>query len=517
MKSIVALTFGLAAVLTFAAHSPRGLLNVMQFVALAFFAVLIVKVAARDSVLSDDTAQNRVRLPFLGVILGIIAWLSMLAAGFISDDFGHLAAASHGSYLTQLWSLLRYGQAGVFLRPLGFVSIFLDYTLWGTSPVGYHVTNLILHLASAIALYMIVRQLGGARDLSCVTAGIFTAMPSQVEAVAWMSARFDMLATALTLWAVVFYLHFKQTRNRTTYAAVLLLYLFAMLSKESGFVLPLLLVAAEMFVFERLEIRALGGLIGLGIVTFAYRWFVLSGVGGYSTSGMPSTLAFGLKTLEGLFIRGPSQLILGLNWEQPPSFLVIGIASLTGATLLMLAITSRLVPQNRSLIKLGLAWIILPIIPAHFLLMIGPGLTNSRVLYMASAGAALILGQLIYRLPRALQRQAAVLSLSLLFSIGVVHNIGAWRWTARLSEQVLADAQRLSPSPPPQTEFVFSGLPDTIRGVFFFHACLSDGLRLKYNREDISARRDSEFSADGLTSGAQIRFSWNGERLQPAP
>ena len=92
MKSIVPLTFGLAAVLTFAAHSPRGRLNVMQFVALAFFAVLIVKVAARDSVLSDDTAQNRVRLPFLGVILGIIAWLSMLAAGFISNDFGHLAA-----------------------------------------------------------------------------------------------------------------------------------------------------------------------------------------------------------------------------------------------------------------------------------------------------------------------------------------------------------------------------------------------------------------------------------------
>ena len=75
----------------------------------------------------------------------------------------------------------------------------------------------------------------------------------------------------------------------------------------------------------------------------------------------------------------------------------------------------------------GMAWVVLSMLPAHFLLLIGPGLTNSRVLYLASVGAAVVLGQLCCAIQERHFRQMAVLALSLVFSLGVFHNVSAWR------------------------------------------------------------------------------------------
>jgi len=56
-------------------------------------------------------------------------------------------------------------------------------------------------------------------------------------------------------------------------------------------------------------------------------------------------------------------------------------------------------------------------------LLIDSGLTNSRILYMASAGAAVVLGQLIGAIPERHLRLMSVLALSLLFSLGVFHDV----------------------------------------------------------------------------------------------
>jgi len=62
----------------------------------------------------------------------------------------------------------------------------------------------------------------------------------------------------------------------------------------------------------------------------------------------------GPKTLEALFVRGPSQLLLGLNWDQPPEFFVIGIASLATACQLILAARFRPSLKSRTLILFGM-------------------------------------------------------------------------------------------------------------------------------------------------------------------
>jgi hypothetical protein len=98
-------------------------------------------------------------LQWSGFVVGAFVWTRMLGFYFIGDDFPHLYNARFTG-LESLWSQFRYGQAGTFLRPLGFASIFADHALLGNEPFGYHLTNLILHLASAAGLFVLSSQLG---------------------------------------------------------------------------------------------------------------------------------------------------------------------------------------------------------------------------------------------------------------------------------------------------------------------------------------------------------------------
>jgi hypothetical protein len=95
----------------------------------------------------------------------------------------------------------------------------------------------------------------------------------------------------------------------------------------------------------------------------------------------------------------------------------------------------------------------------------------------------------------------------LLFGLGVLHNLQAWRWTSSLGSATLRQVFQLEPNPAENTQFVFSKLPGDIRGVFFFQAGLSEGLQLVYDRDDIRGYRDTAPSA----VAPQIRLEWNGD------
>jgi hypothetical protein len=351
-----------------------------------------------------------------------------------------------------------------------------------------------------------------------VVAGVYACMPIQVEAVAWMGARFDLLSSALTLWAVVFYLWFRESRRPSAYAVSILLYVLATFSKESSFVLPLLIVAMEFILFSPRRIWAPIGLFGAGFLSFAYRWYALHGVGGYSSDGRLAALDISVKSLEGLLLRGPTQVLTGLNWAQPPAAVVIMLGSLTATALVLLSVGTSPSRQTWRYVKLGAAWALLSMLPAHFLLLVGATLTNSRVFYLPTAGAALAVGHLVLALPRHRIREVGAAVLALLMALGVVHNLRAWLWTSQASSELLSAVVQLQPSPLPQTEFVFENLPKALRGVFFFHVALTEGVRLAYRRDDLTARRKEDPPSE---SPHRVNLLWTGDpnaplQMQPA-
>ena len=119
-----------------------------------------------------------------------------------------------------------------------------------------------------------------------------------------------------------------------------------------------------------------------------------------------------------------------------------------------------------------------------------------------------MLGHLILAVPAQKARVTATIALTFLMSLGTVHNTAAWLSASRASSQVISDVVRLEPSPPPGTEFVFANLPPTQRGVFFFQLGLTEGLRMAYRRDDLTARRDEDQPSPSKHS---IHLRWTGD------
>jgi hypothetical protein len=539
-RNAVILTAVLAAaiylLLNFAAHTPRGRLNIVQFVAALFFLVIVIRqkasrkfapaaVPSGTSTAAGD-ANARRRWLWLSLAAGAVVWSSMIPLHFISDDYVLLYAA-RGPLARGFWEMLMRGQEGEFLRPVGFVSIFLDYRLFHGWAPGYHLVNLAIHLLGVAGLFKLCENLGMETAAAGTAALFYAALPIQTEAVAWLGARFDQLSACLTIWTVVLYLKFRKTGSRGQYAAALLCFLLAALSKENAYALPLLLAAAEIFILRERRVKPAAGFFLLAAVLFVYRWAVLGGIGGYAnTAGRAATFDLGLKTLEGLLIRGPAQMLLGFNWLVPPVAWVTLLASLTGAVLLVLALSLRprlsstAQPGDWKRLQFSLCWIVFTILPAHSVLMIGADLVNSRVLYLGTAGLAMLVSQVISRSGAEsgvgpARRWIATGVLECLLLLSVLHNVAAWRSASRISMKFFSQLEQFDPSPAPNTEFVFSGMPHTIGGVFFFHRGLPEAINMSYGRDDLSAVREEDLPP-GLQSGTTarhlVRFVWREDQ-----
>ena len=507
-----ALALGFAAVLWIAAVTPRARLNVMQVASVVFLIIVVWRFRAshRPVVSTEANDGSEWALLAVSIVLGTLVWATMLKFYFVGDDFGILAVAQ-APFFSQVKSVFLHGDGGVFYRPLTFTSYFLDHAVWGATPVGYHLTNLLLHLVTVAGLYAFSRQLGLSRHSAAITSGIFAVMPIHAESVAWMSGRFDVLSTAMILWAATCYVWSRRKRTNGSYILVFVLIALSIFSKETGFVLPVLLVAAEILVFRTKPGWIMTGYFALAGLMFAYRFHALGGLGGYKPGGVSSALDISPKTFEGLLIRSPSQMLTGLNWTQPGTTILI-VASLLASVLLLAAICAEPDISRWAIVKLALFWSVITVVPAHFLSLIGPGLSNSRILYLPSVGIAMMLGQVVGALRGQSLRKTVSVLLFALFSLGLWHNLSAWQWTSQLVKTTLEVVTRTEPLPAPQTQFVFSNLPDTVRGVFFF-TTLNESLQMAYSRQDISAVRDSDIATLPNTSKArpQIRLLWKGD------
>jgi len=486
----------------------------VQAVAVAFFLVVTVRHAKAEPTGISNTARESKRLLglWLSILIGGAVWSVMVPFYFIGDDFEHLARAK-SPIIAGLWELTIHGQLGAFLRPVGFASIFLDYRLYGFRPAGYHLTNLVIHLACVAGVYFLSTELRFPSQIASIASLLYAVFPIEAEVVAWMGARFDLLSACFTIWGAVLYLSYRRSGRVSKYVGALVCFFLATLSKENAYVFPLMLVAAEYLVLPERRWRPLGGCLLLAIALFLYRWAILGGIGGYvNPTGQPMIFHAGVKVLEGLFLRGPALLLLGYNWALPPPALTILLFSLTSAVLLTSVFLSRSAPGGWRLACFCFSWMILSLLPAHPFLLMTADLRTSRVLYLGAAGLAMLLAQVLGGVHSIHVRNAAAGLLVGLFSAGSLHNLGAWRSASQLEERFLDEIKRMEPSPPPHAEFVFHDLPTQVWGIDFHVAGLQDAIRVALGRDDVGARRvlDPSRQDDHTSTRPQIHLQWKG-------
>jgi protein O-mannosyl-transferase len=210
--------------------------------------------------------------PALLACATLLSFLPTLENGFVGDWDDDVNLVNNPSYRGLGWAHLRWMfttfLAGHYM-PLTWLTFGLDYLAWGMSPVGYHLTNLLLHMASAVAFYLIaVRLLEAARPtdgdgvavrLGAALAGVlFAVHPLRAESVAWATERRDVLCGLFYLLAVLAYLRACDGRagqspwRRWSYWAALGLGACALLSKSMAVSLPIVLLALDVYPLGRL-------------------------------------------------------------------------------------------------------------------------------------------------------------------------------------------------------------------------------------------------------------------------
>lgn len=197
-----------------------------------------------------EAEQFRLHLWLFMIMLGaVFLYKSILQFDFISIDDGlfvylnpHIADGFTRAALSWAFSadLFHQSQNLDYWQPLTVLSRLLDVQFWGMDAGAHHRTNLILHCFNIFLLGRLLIRFG----LSVVEVFIITAIfawhPVQVETVAWVSARKDLLSALFGLSSMHLYLFYTRSRTLKHYLLTFILFLCAILSKPMMATLPLI-------------------------------------------------------------------------------------------------------------------------------------------------------------------------------------------------------------------------------------------------------------------------------------
>jgi protein O-mannosyl-transferase len=169
------------------------------------------------------------------VVLTVAAYLPALGGGFLWDDDQHVTRPDlqPAAGLYRIWFNIGATQQ---YYPLLHTAFWLEHRLWGDNTLGYHLVNVLLHVAAALLVYLILRRLKIPGALLAAT--IFAVHPVEVESVAWISEQKNTLSAVFYLGAALTYLRFDETRMRSAYGLALALFVLGLLTKTVTATLP---------------------------------------------------------------------------------------------------------------------------------------------------------------------------------------------------------------------------------------------------------------------------------------
>ena len=351
-------------------------------------------------------------------MLTLAALLGILQNGFVNWDdpvnfLGNPRYRGLGpAQLTWMFTTFHMGH----YIPLTWLTLGADYLVWGMDPIGYHLTSLLFHAATALSFYAVARKLlaralpVGTLDASIVlgaaaAALFFSIHPLRVESVAWVTARRDVVSGLffmLTLLAWLRYVETHEATRRGWYVGSLVLFACALLSKALAVGLPIVLVVLDVY-----PLRRLGGARGWlvrGVWLEKLPYVLLAAAA--ATVAIAATPPSAQASLEALSL-GSRVLVAayGVTFYLVKTVLPVGlsplyafvtsvnwmiVASLVVAVILTVAMRRRW----PALAGAGVAYVTL-LLPTLGFFAAGPQAVADRYSYLPCLGWALAAGGLV--------------------------------------------------------------------------------------------------------------------------
>jgi tetratricopeptide (TPR) repeat protein len=180
---------------------------------------------------------------------------------FVSyDDNNYVTANPHVqsglSGQTVLWAFTTYKENSTCWHPLTWLSHMLDCECFGLDAGMHHLTSVALHAANAILLFLLLRGMTGAFWRSAVVAALFAWHPLQVDSVAWIAERKNVLSTLFLMLTLLAYARYACGPSLGRYLLVFLFLCLGLMAKPSLVVAPFLLLVLDYWPLGRLQLHA---------------------------------------------------------------------------------------------------------------------------------------------------------------------------------------------------------------------------------------------------------------------
>ncbi len=346
--------------------------------------------------------HERLALLVISTLWVVLLYRNALSAPFVYDDLDQILNNPHladwHSFVQRfLLAPVAFtsdfrGPGGLSYRPLYWITLALDRHLWQLNPTGFHLTNLLLHIANGFFSFRLLRRLNLSLAVAASASLLWLALPIHSETVAWISGRAYSLATLFLLLSLLLAANYLRVNKPFSLILYFLTSVAALLSHEIGLlVLPLTLLVA--YVIPNINRRSLFNLSGLAILA-SIVYFTLKHIVAPQTESGPSSIrAFALIFWKYvLWIIFPIHMSVERSTSTPPNILSsAAVAAWIGLAVLIAVI--YLFRKSMPVSSTGLLWLLIALVPFCGLVFIYQGMAE-RFTYLASMGIALCIASL---------------------------------------------------------------------------------------------------------------------------
>lgn len=298
-------------------------------------------------------------------------------------------------FTSSVWSGIKGHSGGDSYRPIFTLSLAADYFLWGEKPFGYHLTNIILHVIASVVFYFLALKFLK-NDVASFFAGLlFSVHPVHAEAVAWISARNEMLSAIFMLSSFYMYILYKEYARLIHVIFSILLFSLSLLSKETAVTLPAIILLYELCCGDGKSKKAIQWPVLYGLIVVLYiilRTIILK----YTWGNHP--LSWRLFTAPGIIIEYLRLLVFPINLEVfydipiKKSFFTQGVLSPLFLLGVLFSCLILLLRYDKK-IFFSMVFILIALFPVSGLIAFtSPALMAERYLYIPSIGFSLAIG-----------------------------------------------------------------------------------------------------------------------------
>jgi tetratricopeptide (TPR) repeat protein len=426
-----------------------------------------------------DPSRWRGVLPWSVVLVLLVGWayLPVLRYGFVDyDDSVYMTAnrqLSEGLTRDNVGWAFTTTQAG-FWHPLTWLSYMLDCQIFGMRPGGLHLTNLVLHVANTVLLFVVLRLMTGALRRSAFVAALFALHPLHVESVAWIAERKDVLSTLFWMLSLLMYARYAEEfkahppsapgatgspRTKVFYAATFFFFVCGLMSKAMVVTLPLVLLLLDWWPLRRFELSTRNGsysefkrifLEKLPFVAASVACAVITVHAEKGFEALPSSddLPFVKRAANAMLSYAcyllqtfwPADLAVAYPFPKPVPVWSVGCAALL---ILALSAGALWMARQKPYLAVGWIWYLATLLPVIGLIQVGYHARADRYTYIPLIGIFILLSWGAHELTRHWRYQMAALcatatAIVLLCSVVTRQQVGYWKDGKTLFQHAIA-------------------------------------------------------------------------------